>query len=164
MFVYVPGHLCPVAFQFNPLAGGTVTLGIKEHSYDEERVRYDVSSSATQGHTARLAGKLDIKGTVLADLDLETGGSPASVVTPPWALAVNLNTGQNGFLILNYSGQPNANHIVPCIVAKVHFQMRHDFQIQYSFDYEYNVLALQSASQRANGQFNLAVRPDGRVP
>lgn len=163
MFNYVPGHLAPVAWQFST-AGGIVTLGVKEHSYDEERMRYDVSSSATQGHTARLAGKLDIKGTILADLDLEAGGTPATFNTAPWGASVNIMTGQNGFLILSYTGVPNQNHIVPSIISKVHYQMRHDFQLQYSFDYEYNVLALQSAGQRAGGQFNLATRPDGRVP
>lgn len=128
---FVPGHLCPVGVSF--AVGVTpVTLGVKEHATDFEIAPYDVTHTGTLGHRARLAGLVDARGNVTADLDADAA---------PWNL--NIVPGVNCLVDAVYNGDVTHPWAIPALIVKVHFAQRVDAQITWNFDWVLNVLAFR---------------------
>jgi len=125
---FQPGFKCPV--QFQPTGGGLTTLSIKSHNIEETVTLIDVTGTAQNGRTARIAGKADHKGTVNAEYDADL---------PPFLAPPSIRAGTTGICLFFVS--PNKSIQVPVIVEKLHHESSVEGEVKWSMDVSENVLA-----------------------
>lgn len=126
---YSAGHFVPVEWQRD---GSNVitTLAIKSHDLRISALLHDVTSSATGGGRARLAGPLDVAGQVMCDLDLDA---------PPYVDPPLLLPGVSG--ITNFGVSVSKGIQVPVILEELHFSSAIDQEVKWDFSVKMNQLA-----------------------
>jgi len=118
---YQAGINLPVAFQ--PTNGSNTVLNIRGWSGDHEIAIFDVTHTGSGGHTARITGKDDWRGSVNAVFDLD---QPA-YSTPP-----SIRPGVKG-IIQKYVATNKVIQI-PVVITKVHYESAVENELRYNFD------------------------------
>ena len=105
--------------------GSNVTLAIKSYTNTEEVQSLDTSHSGSNGKRTRIAGMLDVKGTIEANVDaaaLPNATSPGIVAGAKGKVTVQVG-----------SANPYVCHV---LITKVNWRSQVDGLVTYSFDYE----------------------------
>jgi hypothetical protein len=110
-------------FAIQPTGGVATQVNITSHSLDLEVALFEVLNTGSGGVMARLVGRLDAKGTVNADFDLDL----AAYLPIP-----NINVGVRG--LTQFGLAPGRPIQIPSVIGKVHYEVAVTSQVKYSFD------------------------------
>lgn len=131
---YQRGDLLPLTFRLNN-AGANVDLRVRQWSFDEEGLIFDVTNTTHGGRTARIAGKGDHKGTALICFDL---------TLPPYGASPGIRFGTSGVFRHKISATTGAAGDIfiriPAIITKVHYESAVDQELRWSVDWAENFI------------------------
>lgn len=139
---FLPSHFAPAGwglvsqtgYPASPL-GTPVILNVKGHTLDLSVMLFDVTHTGTGGVRARIAGPLDAKGVVEADLDLDL---------TPWNPSLQIKPGLRGIALFAYAILPGGvldMMQVPVIVEKLHTATQIDAEVKWNMDVSMDALA-----------------------